>query len=86
MRKLKLQVQTTIDGYISGKNGEMDWMKFPWTEDLIDYVRQITQPVDTILLGNLPYVVYQVFRPRKFHPVHFAVFTRNITVYGCLYL
>ncbi len=52
MRKLKLQVQTTIDGYISGKNGEMDWMKFPWTEDLIDYVRQITQPVDTILLGR----------------------------------
>jgi hypothetical protein len=26
MRKLRLQVQMTIDGYIAGPNGEMDWM------------------------------------------------------------
>ena len=25
MRKLKLQVQMTVDGYIAGMNGEMDW-------------------------------------------------------------
>ena len=52
MRKLKLQVQTTIDGFISGKNGEMDWMKFPWTQDVIDYVQLISEPVDTIILGR----------------------------------
>ena len=52
MRKLKLQVQMTIDGFIAGTGGEMDWMYFPWTEDLINYVRQITEPVDTILLGR----------------------------------
>lgn len=52
MRKLKLQVQMTIDGFITGQNGEMDWMKFPWSQDIIDYVRQITEPVDTILLGR----------------------------------
>jgi dihydrofolate reductase len=52
MRKLKLQVQLTIDGFISGQNGEMDWMTFAWTEDIIDYVREITEPVDTILLGR----------------------------------
>jgi hypothetical protein len=52
MRKLKVQVQLTIDGYISGINGEMDWMCFPWTEDIKDYVRDITEPVDTILLGR----------------------------------
>ena len=52
MRKLKLQVQMTIDGFISGTNGEMDWMKFPWTEDIVNYVREITEPVDTILLGR----------------------------------
>ena len=52
MRKLILQVQMTIDGFISGRNGEMDWMKFPWTKDIIDYVRKITEPVDTILLGR----------------------------------
>jgi len=25
MRKLKLQVQISVDGYIAGLNGEMDW-------------------------------------------------------------
>jgi len=38
MRKLKLQVQLTVDGFISGQNGEMDWMCFPWTEDITNYV------------------------------------------------
>jgi len=52
MRKLKLQVQMTIDGFITGENGEMGWIKFPWTEDIINYVKQITEPVDTILLGR----------------------------------
>ena len=52
MRKLKLQVQMTVDGFISGQNGEMDWMCFPWTDDIISYVREITEPVDTIILGR----------------------------------
>lgn len=52
MRKLKLQIQMTIDGFVSGQNGEMDWMCFPWTEDIINYVREITEPVDTIILGR----------------------------------
>jgi dihydrofolate reductase len=52
MRKLKLQVQVSIDGFIAGPNHEMHWMKLPWTDDLISYVREITQPVDLVLLGK----------------------------------
>ena len=52
MRKLKLQVQMTIDGFISGQKGEVDWMALPWTEDILNYVREITAPVDTIVLGR----------------------------------
>ena len=52
MRKLKLQVQITVDGYISGANGEYDWMTFNWSDDIKDYVEEITQPVDLILLGR----------------------------------
>ncbi len=52
MRKLKLQVQITIDGFISGVNGEMDWMTLNWNEDIRNFVRQLTDPVDTILLGR----------------------------------
>lgn len=52
MRKLKLQVQMSIDGFIAGPNGEMDWLNHSWSEDLKDYVEIITDPVDTILLGR----------------------------------
>lgn len=52
MRKVKLQVQMSIDGFISGQNGEMDWMYHNWSEDVKKYVNEITQPVDTILLGR----------------------------------
>ncbi|MGW4846687.1 dihydrofolate reductase family protein [Nocardia brasiliensis] len=52
MRKLKLQVQTTVDGYMAGPNGEMDWMTFPWTNDVGAYITKIMEPVDTIVLGR----------------------------------
>ena len=52
MRKLKLQVQMTIDGFISGLNGEMDWMTVNWSDDLIAYVTKLTDSVDTIILGR----------------------------------
>ncbi|MBD2701247.1 dihydrofolate reductase family protein [Spirosoma sp. BT702] len=52
MRKLKLQVQITLDGFIGGPNGEMDWLTMNWGEDVMRYVGSITEPVDTILLGR----------------------------------
>jgi dihydrofolate reductase len=52
MRKLKLQVQTTVDGYMAGPNGEMDWMTFPWTDDINAYLDALTASVDHIVLGR----------------------------------
>ena len=52
MRKLKLQVQTTVDGYMAGPNSEMDWIHFPWSDDLNSYVDALTESVDTIVLGR----------------------------------
>ncbi|WP_141579559.1 dihydrofolate reductase family protein [Actinomadura sp. WMMA1423] len=51
MRKFKLQVQVSVDGYMAGPNGEMDWMKFPWTDDISQYIDGLMQ-VDTIVLGR----------------------------------
>lgn len=52
MRKLKLQVQMSLDGFVCGPNREMDWLLFNWSDDIKQYVDEITQPVDLILLGK----------------------------------
>lgn len=52
MRKLKLQVQMSVDGFIAGPNGEMDWVTFDWDDELKNYVTGITEPVDCIVLGR----------------------------------
>ena len=52
MRKLKLQVQMSIDGFIAGPNGEMDWMVWNWDNKLKDYVGSLTQDIDAIVLGR----------------------------------
>jgi dihydrofolate reductase len=50
MRKLRLQVQISVDGCIAGPNYEMDWLV--WDDKYLKYVNDITETVDTILLGR----------------------------------
>ena len=52
MRKLKLQVQMSVDGFVARPNGELDWMKWDWDDELKNYVNQLTDSADTILLGR----------------------------------
>lgn len=52
MRNLKLQVQISVDGFVAGPNGEMDWMTWNWDPALIAHVTELTNPIDTILLGR----------------------------------
>jgi dihydrofolate reductase len=52
LRKLKQQVQMSVDDYIAGPNGEMDWMIWDWDDKLKKYVFKLTEPVDTIILGR----------------------------------
>lgn len=52
MRKLKLQVQVTVDGLMAGPEGEMDWAMTNWSQDLNDYVGILTETVDCIVLGR----------------------------------
>jgi len=86
MRTLKLQVQATIDGFMAGPNGEMDWLTFNWTDDISQYVAAITEPVDTILLGrNLAqgFIPHWAANPEipgadKINSTHKIVFTKNL--------
>jgi dihydrofolate reductase len=52
MRKVKLQMQLSIDGFVAGPNGEMDWMVWNWDDELKKYVNDLHEPVDCILLGG----------------------------------
>lgn len=53
MRKLKLQVQMTLDGFVAGPNGEQDWI---WIgrrdESILHRVIELARTCDTILLGR----------------------------------
>ena len=42
----------TIDGLIAGPNSEMDWMVWNWDDKLKAYIKEITEPVDCIVLGR----------------------------------
>ena len=50
MRKLKLQVQMSVDGCIAGPNNEMDWLIRD--DDSFKYINDIADSVDTILMGR----------------------------------
>jgi dihydrofolate reductase len=52
MRKLKLQVQISVDGFIAGPNGEMDWITWEAGDDFINYVTELTDSSDSMLLGR----------------------------------
>jgi dihydrofolate reductase len=52
MRKLKLQVQMTVDGFVAGSNGELDWMTFEMDDKSKKYVNDLTDSSDTILMGR----------------------------------
>lgn len=52
MRKLKLQMQLSADGFVAGPNGEMDWLTWNWDPALVQYVTNLTESFDCILLGR----------------------------------
>ena len=52
MRKLKLQVQMTIDGFISGVHGESDWMSKNWDDEFRKYEYDLATSSDTLLMGR----------------------------------
>jgi dihydrofolate reductase len=52
VRKLKLQMQITVDGFVAGPQGELDWMTWNMDEKLIARITEITDTSDTILMGR----------------------------------
>ena len=52
MRKLKLQMQVTVDGFVAGPEGQLDWMTFDMDDKLLAFINHLTDTSDTILMGR----------------------------------
>jgi dihydrofolate reductase len=61
MRKLILLMHVSVDGFVAGPNGEMDWIKFD--EEISDYVGQLTDSSDTAIYGRTTYQMMESYWP-----------------------
>ena len=52
MRKLKLLVQLTVDGYAGGPEGDLDWRTWNYDNKLKEFANGLRDSCDTILLGR----------------------------------
>lgn len=52
MRKLILQMQVSVDGFVADTDGDTRWLVSDWDQPLKDYVLALTSPVDLILIGR----------------------------------
>lgn len=52
MRKLKLQMQITVDGFVAGPEGQLDWIIMAMDDRLLSFINHLTDTSDTILLGR----------------------------------
>ncbi|HRH41824.1 MAG TPA: dihydrofolate reductase family protein [Pyrinomonadaceae bacterium] len=52
MRKVKLSMQMTINGYVGGPNGENDWMTWNPDDEFLSFLTSQFDSSDTLLLGR----------------------------------
>jgi dihydrofolate reductase len=55
MRKIIVTMWTTLDGFIAGPNGEMDWVGAFYDEAMGNYEYDLVSAADTLLLGRVTY-------------------------------
>lgn len=61
MRKVILDLAVTLDGYIEGPNGEIDWCIL---DDDMEFEKFI-ESVDTILYGRVSYDAWGNYQPEN---------------------
>src|ERR1700753_2870272 len=62
MRNLKFFMHTSLDGFISGLNGEMNWIKLD--DEIFDVVAPLTDNADTALYGRKTYEMMESYWPK----------------------
>lgn len=62
MRHLTFFLHTSLDGFVAGTNGEMDWIHID--EEMFDFVATMTDKADTALYGRVTYEMMQSYWPK----------------------
>ncbi|WP_316815464.1 dihydrofolate reductase family protein [Pedobacter nyackensis] len=61
MRNLIFFMHTSLDGFVAGLNGEMNWINVD--EEMFDFVATMTDKADTALYGRVTYEMMQSYWP-----------------------
>src|SRR6476646_6414131 len=61
MRKIISFMHISLDGFVAGPNGEMDWIKVD--EEIFDYVGKRISEGDTALYGRVTYQMMESYWP-----------------------
>src|SRR6478609_65570 len=62
MRNLIFFMHTSLDGFVAGLNGEMNWIKLD--DELFDFVATMTDNSDTALYGRVTYEMMESYWPK----------------------
>ena len=65
MRKIISFMHISLDGFVAGPNGEMDWIKVD--EEIFDYVGKRISEGDTALYGRVTYQMMENYWPTAGH-------------------
>ena len=61
MRKIVVCMHTTLDGFVGGPHGEMDWIHVD--EEMFEYAGKQTDEADTALYGRVTYEMMEGYWP-----------------------
>lgn len=61
MRKLIFFMHASLDGFVAGPNGEINWIHVD--EEMFDFVATMTSKADTALYGRVTYEMMQSYWP-----------------------
>ena len=61
MRKIIVSEHVTLDGFLAGPNGEMNWIKID--NELFDFVGEFTNNADAALYGRVTYEMMNSYWP-----------------------
>src|SRR5947209_13607427 len=61
MRKIISFMHISLDGFVAGPNGEMDWIKVD--EEIFDYIGKRISESDTALYGRVTYQMMEDYWP-----------------------